>query len=62
MVVTLDDTKRRAIATELADLKAIQELLITTEQKLLPSVSNDQQIGDRFKDFLKDVFRFIRMA
>lgn len=54
MVVTLDDTKRRAIATELADLKAIQELLITTEQKLLPSVSSDEQIGDRFKDFLKD--------
>ena len=54
MVATLDDTKRRAIATELADLKALQELLIATEQKLLPSVSSDQEISDRFNDFLKD--------
>lgn len=38
MVVTLDDTKRRAIAMELADMKALQELLIATEQKLLPAV------------------------
>lgn len=54
MVATLDDTKCRAIATELADLKALQELLIATEQKLLPSVSSDQEISDRFNDFLKD--------
>ncbi|MDF5734708.1 MULTISPECIES: hemerythrin HHE cation-binding protein [unclassified Nostoc] len=54
MVVALDDTKRRAIATELADLKAIQELLITNEQKLLPAVSNDQEISKRLNDFLKD--------
>ena len=54
MVATLDDTKRSAIATELADLKALQELLIATEQKLLPSVSTDKEIGDRFSDFLKD--------
>ena len=54
MVATLDDTKRRAIATELADLKALQELLIATEQKLLPSVSSDQEISARFNDFLKD--------
>jgi hemerythrin superfamily protein len=54
MVATLDDTKRRAIATELADLKALQELLLTTEQKLQPGVSTDQEIRDRFNDFLKD--------
>ena len=54
MIATLDDTKRRAIAKELADLKALPELLIATEQKLLPSVSSDQEIGDRFNDFLKD--------
>ena len=53
MVVTLNDTKRRAIATELADLKALQELLIAT-QKLLPSVSSDKEISDRFNNFLKD--------
>ena len=49
----MDDTKRRAIATELADLKALQELLIATEQKLLPSASSDQEIADRFSDFLR---------
>lgn len=54
MVATLDDTKRQAIATELADLRALQELLIATEQKLLPSVSSDKEIADRFTDFLKD--------
>lgn len=54
MVVTLDDTKRSAIAMELADMKALQELLIANEQKLLPAVSGDQEISDRLNDFLKD--------
>lgn len=54
MVATLDDTKRRAIATELADLKALQELLIATEQKLMPSDSVSKEISARFNDFLKD--------
>lgn len=48
MVATLDGTKRRAIATELADLKALQELLMTTEQKLLPSMSSDQEISEDY--------------
>lgn len=54
MVVTLDDTKRSAIATELADMKALQELLIATEQKLLPAANNDKEISDRLNDFLRD--------
>ncbi|MGV0026890.1 hypothetical protein [Phormidesmis priestleyi] len=54
MVTVLDDTRRSAIAMELADLKALQELLIATEQKLLPKVSSDQEIGDRLSDFLRD--------
>lgn len=54
MVATLDDTKRRAIAMELADLKALQELLIANEEKLIPSVSNDKEISDRLSDFLRD--------
>jgi hypothetical protein len=54
MVVTLDDTKRSAIAMELADLKALQELLMANEQKLLPVVNDDDKIRDRFNDFLKD--------
>jgi len=54
MSVTLDDTKRSAIARELADMKALQQLLIATEQKLLPAVSGDPEISDRLNDFLKD--------
>ncbi|WNZ26327.1 hemerythrin HHE cation-binding protein [Leptolyngbya sp. NK1-12] len=53
-MVMLDDNKRQAIATELADLKALQELLITTEQTLMPAVSSDNEIRERFNDFLKD--------
>lgn len=54
MVVALDDKKRSAIARELADLKAIQELLIANEQKVLPAVSGEKEISDRLNDFLKD--------
>jgi hypothetical protein len=54
MVVTLDDTKRQSIAKELADLKALQELLIANEQKLMPVVSSDKEISDRLNDFLRD--------
>jgi hypothetical protein len=54
MVARLDDTKRSAIAQEIADLKALQELLIATEQNLLPAVSTDAEIRDRFNDFLRD--------
>jgi len=45
MAVTLDDTKRSAIASKLADMKAIQDLLISTEQQLLSEV-NDSEIGN----------------
>lgn len=53
-MVVMDDTKRQAIATELADLKALQELLIANEQKLMPAVSSDKEISDRLNDFLRD--------
>jgi hemerythrin superfamily protein len=47
MVATLDDTKRSAIATKLADMKAIQELIISIEEQLLPA--NDEQIQNDIK-------------
>lgn len=53
MVMTLDDTKRMAIAMKLADVKAIQELLISNEQKFISAI-NDSEIADRFRDMLKD--------
>jgi len=53
MVLTIDDTKRMAIAGKLASMKAIQSLLIANEQKLLPAC-NDQEIRDRLEDMLED--------
>jgi len=38
-MATLDDTKRNAIASKLADMKAIQELLISAEQQLMKSMT-----------------------
>ncbi|NMG19185.1 hemerythrin domain-containing protein [Brasilonema bromeliae] len=53
MVATLDDTKRSAIAIKLADLKALQQLLIENEEQLIKQVS-DQEIADRLRNFLED--------
>ena len=53
MVATLDDTKRSAIAVKLADMKAIQQLLIENEQLFLSQIS-DSEIKQRIQDFLKD--------
>ncbi len=52
MVSTLDDTKRLAIATKLAEMKAMQELLIATEQQLLTEV-NDQEIVNDIRKMLE---------
>ncbi|AKG20517.1 hemerythrin domain-containing protein [Calothrix sp. 336/3] len=53
MVMTLDDTKRQAIATKLADMKEVQNLLIANEQKLM-SACNDQDVCDRLRDMMND--------
>jgi hemerythrin superfamily protein len=53
MVTTLDDTKRSAIAFKLANVKAIQNLLISSEQTLLQE-STDQNINSRLRDMLAD--------
>jgi len=53
MVMSLDDTKRLAIASKLADMKEVQNLIIANEQKLL-SACPDQEICDRFRDMLSD--------
>lgn len=53
MVLTLDDTKRQAIATSLADLKAVQNLLISNEQKFINEIS-DEDIRQRVRDMLND--------
>lgn len=53
MVSTLDDTKRTAIAMKLADMKAIQEVLISNEEKLI-NACNDQDIRHRLQSMLDD--------
>lgn len=53
MVATLDDKKRSAIAIKLADLKALQQLIIQNEEQLIKQVS-DQEIADRLRNFLED--------
>jgi hemerythrin superfamily protein len=53
MVVTLDDTKRLAIAQKLADVKAVQNLIISSEQKLIGEIT-DEEIRKRLQDFIQD--------
>lgn len=53
MVLTLDDTKRMAIGSKLADMKALQQLLISNEEKVLSSIT-DSDIRDRFQKMLDD--------
>lgn len=53
MSVTLEDTKRTAIAVKLADMKATQNLLIENERALIEACP-DQEIADRLEDFLRD--------
>lgn len=48
MATVLDDTKRQAIATRLTTLKAIKNLLISNEQKLMPAVG-DEDIRERLE-------------
>lgn len=53
MVTTLDDTKRMAIAMQLADMKALQQLFISNEEKFISEVG-DEDIAKRFREMLKD--------
>jgi hemerythrin superfamily protein len=53
MVTTLDDTKRLAIGEKLADMKAIQNLIISAEQTLI-GASPDQDVRDRLQNMLED--------
>ncbi|MFB2769379.1 hemerythrin domain-containing protein [Pelatocladus sp. BLCC-F211] len=53
MVVTLDDTKRSAIAAKLADMRVIQDLLIQNEEQFLKEI-NDNEIRDRIRKMIED--------
>ncbi|MGF1675398.1 MAG: hemerythrin domain-containing protein [Rivularia sp. (in: cyanobacteria)] len=53
MVATLDDTKRSAIAMKLADMKALQQLIIDNEQRFIGQLS-DNDIRERLQKMLDD--------
>lgn len=53
MSITLDDSKRTAIACKLAGMKEVQNLLISNEEKLM-SACDDREIRDRFGKMLDD--------
>lgn len=53
MVTTLTDSKRQAIAEKLAEMRAVQNLLIANEQKFIQEC-NDDELRDRFRQMLED--------
>lgn len=53
MVTTLDDTKRKAIAERLADLKAVQNALLTNDQKLIEACPY-ADVRERLQNMLGD--------
>ena len=53
MSVELEDSKRTAIASKLADMKAFQNLLIANEEALIQQCP-DREISNRLEDFLRD--------
>ena len=53
MSITIEDSKRTAIASKLADMKEIQNLLISNEEKLMMAC-NDQELRARFGKMLDD--------
>lgn len=53
MVTTLTDSKRAAIAEKLADMRAVQNLLIANEQRFIQECNHDE-IRDRLRSMLED--------
>jgi hemerythrin superfamily protein len=53
MSITLEDSKRTAIACKLAGIKEFQKLLISNEEKLI-SASSDQDVSHRLTSMLDD--------
>ena len=54
MAATLDATKKNAIARKLADLKVLQNLMISNEEKLLKATQGEKRVTDSITDMLED--------
>lgn len=53
MAMTLDDTKRNAIAAKLAGMRAMQELLVENERRFLSDLTDDK-VRERLQSMLED--------
>ncbi|PSO53378.1 MAG: hemerythrin HHE cation-binding protein [Cyanobacteria bacterium QH_6_48_35] len=54
MVATLEQSQLQAIATKLADMKALQQQIVANEEKLIAATSGDKNIRDRLQSMLED--------
>ena len=54
MAATLDATQKNAIARKLADLKVLQNLMISNEEKLLKATQGEKRVTDSITDMLED--------
>ena len=54
MAATLEATKKNAIATKLADMKALQELMIHNEEILLKAATGTKKVVDTLTDMIED--------
>lgn len=54
MAATLDTTQKNAIARKLADMKELQNLMISNEEKLLEATKGNERVTDSITDMLED--------
>lgn len=54
MAATLDATKKNAIAQKLADMKVLQNLMISNEETLLKATTDSKKVTDTLTDMLED--------
>ena len=54
MAANIDTTNKNAIATKLADMKALQNLMISNEEKLLKASTDSQEVTKNLNNMLED--------
>lgn len=57
MTATLEATQKNAIATKLADMKSLQNLMISNEQKLLKLSADNEKITEALNKMLEDDYQ-----
>ncbi|NJL85383.1 MAG: hemerythrin HHE cation-binding protein [Leptolyngbyaceae cyanobacterium SM1_1_3] len=54
MVATTSQSQLAAIATKLADMRTLQDLMLENERMLMSACSRDEKVAERLKDMLED--------